>query len=168
MKTGDIVFFKGQGLMFRVLSTLLCLFDSYWRKLKWKPWHTAIAFQFAPEGWYILEARAEGVILKYYEDDWLKEHTRAYTWLDTHPTKEQMQKLLDEYIGKPYDIAIYFWTSLAIILRHFWNHPIPKLFDDRWDCWELDAQGMSDLGKPVISKFDTVLITDLAKAVGIK
>jgi len=49
------------------------------------------------------------------------------------------------HLGKRDDIAIYFWTSLQYILRHYFNRRIPRLLDDRQAlqrraaCWRISA-----------------------------
>ena len=74
-----------------------------------------------------------------------------------------MDQFRCDYIGKPYDVAIYFWTGLAILIRHFFNHPIPKLLNDRFCCWELVQEFSEAMGKPIQSKYDVIIISDLIK-----
>ena len=163
MNRGYIIEFKGKGIIFQVLSALLSIFDSDWRKLKWKPWHLAIAWRRAYDGWYVLEAR-HGVEINYFSDKFLTKNTRSYQWLDEVPTTKKMNKFFEEHIGKSYDVAVYFWTSLAIIIRHYFNHPIPKLLDNRFSCWELVQEFTAAMNKPIVSCYDVVIITDIVKA----
>ena len=162
MNRGDIVEFKQIGFASAVLGRLLKLFEQDWDG--WG-WHLAISWEQAWDGWYILEALVNGVEINYYPNKYLAKNTRQWKWLDNPPTREQQSKFLASHIMKKYDIAIYFWTSLAIIARHYFNHPIPKQFDNRFDCWELTAEAMAEWGKPIVSKYDTIIITDIIRAV---
>ena len=164
MEKGNIIAFKGQGLIFTILSFLLSLFDKDWGRLQGKPWHLAIAWDKAYDGWYILEASGQGVKINYFNNKFLKNMTRNYCWLDRVPTRAEMNKFLKEHIGKKYDVAIYFFTSLAVIIRHYFNRPIPKLLDQRFSCWELVQEFTDAMNDPILSKFDVVIITDIIKA----
>jgi len=163
MKSGNIVAFKGTSNTFKVLSFLLSIFDSDWRKLKWKPWHLGIAWHKTSGGWWVLAAGEDGVGLKFYFSRELEE-VRWYDWLEKPLTQKKLDKFLKGHIGKKYDIATYFWTSLAVIFRHFWNRPIPKLLDDRFSCWELVQEFAEEMGKPIVSKYDVIIIVDIIKA----
>lgn len=165
MKRGDIVCFYGKGLLFRVLSGLLCIFDGYWRSLPRKFWHTAILWREDYGGWFIMEAVASGVKINYFSNNELKERAKVYHWLDARPTHQKMARFLKEHINKRYDVAIYFWTATSIILRHFWNRRIPKLLDDRYDCWELAEAFASFFNKSMMPhEYDTIIISDMVKA----
>ena len=161
MNRGSIIVFKGQGLVYEILSRLLKLFEPQWDR--WG-WHVAIAWEKVFGGWHVLEATKVGVKISFYDSVFLKTKAKGYTWLDKEPPYLEMDKFLQSVVGKKYDVAIYFWSALAIIIRHFFNHPIPKLLDDRFDCWELGAEFLADMGKPIVSKYDTIIISDLVKA----
>jgi len=75
-----------------------------------------------------------------------------------------MGKFLQGHINKKYDVAIYFFTALAIIIRHYFNRPIPKLLDQRYSCWELVQEFSIEMGKPILSRYDVVVIVDIIKA----
>ena len=132
IKVGDIICFKGKGPVFTILSFLLSLCDSGWRKLKWKPWHMSILWQIDTLGCWILEATAPWVIINHYFWEDLKSKTRFYHWLDKEPTRAEMDKFYNGHYEKAYDVVIYFWTSLQYLIRHFFNHRIPRLLDDRF------------------------------------
>lgn len=158
IKRGYIVEFKLRGFAFRVLASLLKFFERDWDK--WG-WHLAIAYEKSGDGWYILEARAGGTEINYYPNFYLKEHTRSYQWLDKEPRKKRMAEFLALYQGKKYDVAIYFWTTLQYLIRHYFNHRIPRLLDDRFTCWELVSEFCEHFGKPIESKYDCPMITDI-------
>jgi len=115
------------------------------------------------DGWYILEAAGQGVEINWYSDKALSEKTRCWDWFDEEPEVSQMETFLQEHIDKRYDVAIYFWTGLAIIIRHYFNRPIPKLLDDRFCCWELAAEFCAEMGKPVVSKYDVIILPELIR-----
>jgi hypothetical protein len=160
---GDIIAFNGTGFIAKLLSGLLGLFDPWWRKLSPKPWHLAIAWEKAYDGWYIFEATASGQKINYYSDKHLSETSRSYSWFDKTPTKKQMAKFLKEHVDKKYDVAIYLWTMIQYIIRHYFNRRIPRLLDDRYTCWELVDEWCNDMGKPIQSKYDCVMISDIMK-----
>ena len=161
IQRGYIIEFKRTGLTSAILGSLLKLFERSWDG--WG-WHLAIAWEQAYDGWNILEATEDGVEINYYSDKYLDENTRAYQWLTKVPSRKAMGEFLKSHINKKYDVAIYFWTALAIIIRHYFNHPIPKLLDDRFDCWELSAEFFAEVGEPIQSKYDVIIITDIIKA----
>jgi len=162
MRPGDLIEFKRGGLVSAVLGGLLKLFERDWDG--WG-WHVAIAWERTYNGWYILEAIGPGVKTNYYSDATLKARTRSYHWLDKEPTVEAMGQFLQTHIDRAYDVAVYFWTGLAIIIRHYFNRPIPKLLDQRFCCWELAAEFFADMGKPIVSKYDVIIITDILRAI---
>ena len=162
MKPGDIVEFKRSGPTSFILGNLLWLFEHWWDK--WG-WHLGIAYR--PDrsgGWYILEATDTGVNVNYYRVEYIEKNTRCHTWLDQIPTPEQFEKFYHDYLGKKYDVAIYFWTALQYLVRHFWNRRIPRLLDDRYTCWELVFEFCDDMGKRITSRYDCPIITDFLKA----
>jgi len=161
IKRGDIIEFKRRGFVSAVLGWLLKRiekdYDGY-------GWHTAIAWQPAPQGWYILEAIQHGVTLNWYTEENIFNHSRVWTWLKEEPDPVVMSSLLPKYLYKKYDVAIYFWTAVAVIFRHYFNRPIPKLLDNRFDCWELIQEFTMDMEDPILSRYDVIIITDLVKA----
>ena len=75
-----------------------------------------------------------------------------------------MREFFDSHINKRYDVAVYFWTALAIIIRHYFNRPIPKLLDNRFSCWELVQEFTTHCGKPVLSRYDVIILPDMLEA----
>lgn len=163
MKTGDIIEFK-RGKFFSVsgiLGNLLMIFDHKWDG--WG-WHVAFAWEKAYLGWYILEATRQGVMINFYSNEYLSKNTRYWEWYLEYPDQEKLDKFANSVMGKKYDIAIYFFTAIAIIVRHYFNRPIPKLLDHRFSCWELVAEGCADFGWPVVSKYDVIILPDLIRS----
>ena len=161
MKKADIIEFKRNGFVSKVLGNLLGLFERDWDKFGW---HVGFAWEKVTGGWYILEATSSGVSANYYHNGYLKKNVRYWEWFIDYPEQEVMGKFAHETVGKKYDVAIYFWTAVAIIARHYFNRPIPKLLDKRFSCWELVAEGCDDFDQPIVSKYDVIILTDLIKA----
>lgn len=161
MKRGYIIEFKRASLSSRLLGGLLKLLEPSWDG--WG-WHLAIAYERSGDGWYVLEATGDGTEINFYLVSYLERYTRNYQWLDKEPSKKKVAAFRAQCIGKKYDVAIYGWTSAAIIFRHYFNHPIPRLLDDRFDCWELIQEFAEFNNDPIVSKYDVVIITDVIKA----
>ena len=156
---GDIVVFKRKGPVSFILGGILKLFEPSWDA--WG-WHVGfVSGHDDDKGWMVCEALAGGVAenpLSLYHD------YKTYRWFETPPEQFRVNQFLFHYQGKPYDIAIYFWTTLAVIFRHYFNRPIPKLLDERFSCWELVQEFTMDMNKPILSRYDVIIITDLMKA----
>jgi hypothetical protein len=164
-KLGDIVEFKRKGFVSFFLGGILKLFDRKWDG--WG-WHLAVVWEVKQEGCYVLESLAGGVEINYYPNEFFTTEPhkcRVYTILTKKPTKKFMSKFLKTHINKKYDVAIYFWTALQYLIRHYFNHRIPRLLDDRYTCWELVFEFLEEAGKPIVSKYDCPMITDFMKAV---
>jgi hypothetical protein len=158
---GYIVEFKRKGFVSWFLGGLLKLFNPSWDMYGW---HLAILWEKSLDGWIILEAVGQGVKINYYSTKFLDRNTRCWKWFDEPPTRAKMNKFFEAHIDKKYDVQVYFWTALAVIIRHYINRPVPKLLDDRFTCWELVQYFSESIGKPIQSKYDVVLITDIIKA----
>lgn len=161
LQRGDIIIFKGKGPVFNILSTILSLFDKEWRQSPWKGWHMAFISDEVGGAYTIGESVSKGIT-----EAWLDEtrDLKVYRWLDKEPSRYKVQKFLLDRAYSRYDIGIYFWTMLFYLVRHYFNHPIPKLLDDRFSCWEGAGEFCAEMGKPVVSKYDTFFITDMLKA----
>jgi hypothetical protein len=164
MKVGDIVLFRGKGFVFSIFNVLLCLLDIFWRKQpKPRYWHMGIAWFQDRYGWYLIEGYAPVVRLHYYSHIEL-EHTKRFSWLGKSPSEKFKRSFEKKYLGKKYDVAIYFWTMLAYLIRHYWNRRIPRLLDNSYTCWELGDAFCDELNKPWQDEFDCVILTDFLKA----
>lgn len=166
LRHGDIILFKGSGPVFWFFSLLLCLLEPGWRKLNWRPWHMAVAWDKTGTGWQCFEGYAPVSRLHTYTEAELRGRCRFYRRLDPEPSYLDSQTFLINHVGKPYDVAVYFFTSLGYLLRHYWGKPIPYFMDNRFSCWELVYHWQDDMGQPLAGKYDFPLITDFLKVVG--
>jgi len=161
LHSGDIICFKGEGIIFKTLSFLLGIFDRQWHELKWKPWHMAIAYHNGKWGWKVIESTGRGVEVNYL----LSEDYRVYTWLDKPPSRKKMEKFVTEHLGKNYDVGCYLLTMLQYLVLHFFNHRLPRILDDQYTCWELVFEFCREMGKPIQSLHNYPIIIDFLKAV---
>jgi len=146
-----------------ILGRLLQIFDPDYDG--WG-WHLSIAYLQGYDGWYILEATADGVELNYYQNDYLFKDTRVYRWFSEPPPLARIWRFIEGHLGCPYDAAIYFWTGLAILLRRI-GIRLPKIIDYKFSCWELAQEFSAVMGKPIIPRYDVVIISDLIKELGV-
>lgn len=158
IKLGDIIEFKGRGTVYGVMSRLIKVFEWWWDR--WG-WHTAFICGKDERGWLICEAVYGGVQVGYLRGEY-----KVHRWFDEPPSQEEVDKYVEEVLGADYDVAIYFWTTLQYLIRHLFNHRIPRLLNDRYTCWELVWWFCRGMGKPIQSIYDCPMITDLLKAVG--
>ena len=153
LKTGDIIIFKGKGLLFEVLGRLL----------KWKRpdydrfgWHTAIVVEHHKgKGWMIAEALAGGV---------------QYSWLDNRCEYRivsiftrriyatELRRVIADGIGCKYDVWAYLGTAWQVLFGG------GRWVNDRYTCWEFVAWVCRKLGKPIQPMGKYPLITDICPA----
>ena len=162
IRPGDIIMFKGNDIGYKLLSPILKLFNPDWDR--WG-WHLAFTCYKLDDEWRICESIGKGVTVSLLD---MSSDFRVYRWFDVAPEPTKIIEFVSKHYGDRYDIAIYFWTALAVIIRHYINHPIPKMLDDNYSCWELVQEFTEYMNKPIISKYDVVLITDIIKVINAK
>jgi hypothetical protein len=81
------------------------------------------------------------------------------------PTEAEWVRFFAAHLGKKYDVALYPWTTLQYFVRHWFNHRIPRLLDDRYTCWELEQEWEEMFNVTWGSKYDCPLITDLLREI---
>ena len=157
IRPGDIIMFKGNDIGYRLLSPILKLFNPKWDR--WG-WHLALTCYKLDDTWRICEAIGDGVTVSKLNMD---SDFRVYRWFDVAPEPTKIIEFVNKHYGDKYDIAVYFFTALAYLLRHYWGHRIPFLFDNRWSCWELTFYFCAMMGKPLAESYDFPMITDFIK-----
>lgn len=145
IQVGDVIVFKGKGLLFEILSRLLKLLEPDWDR--WG-WHLAIAEKEVDGGWILIEALAPRVQEKFHDWKELWERTKAYTWLDSPPSKQKMSKFKELYLGYPYDVTAYIGITFAYL---FWKVTGKsfRMIDTEHLCWETVAAFCRFMGKPL-------------------
>ena len=154
IKVGDIIIFKGEGFAFQFLSRILKIFNPWWDR--WG-WHMAFVSKVNPT--IICESEIQGV----HENPMPQKEYRVYRWLEQPVDQAKVDQFVAEYLGKPYDVVIYFWTTAQYLFRHFWNRSIPRLLDDRYTCWELIFTFADHLGRQISADYDCPMLTDFLK-----
>jgi len=163
ISVGDIIEFKGKGPVYECLSRVIRLFERKWDR--WG-WHVAFVANVTDDGTvYICEALGPGVLVSELSGYSLP--YRVWRWFPNELPQSQVDTFVEDVLGKPYDVAIYGWTALQYLVRHFFNRRIPRLLDDRYTCWELVWYFCREMGQPLQSIYDCPIITDLHKAMGI-
>jgi len=152
---------EGGGPVFKFINFILCLVNKRWRKRLWKPWHISVPVKKTMTGWWVMEGASPKSRIHWYSNEYIARRVRAYHWLDVVPNDETIQSFFASYIGKQYDVQVYWWTALQYLVRHFLNRRIPRLLDDRYTCWELACEWAEANGKPMTSKYDCPMITDI-------
>lgn len=175
IKLGDIIVFKGKGLVYTILGTILKLFERDWDK--WG-WHIGFLSREDPfYGWMVCEATADGV----QENPLNDRECRNYHWLDT-PDQSKINRFVNKHLGEKYDVAVYFFTMIQYLLLrviegfqnrfipwHKFTISFPRILDDRWTCWEVLFWFCRSMGKPIQESLGHTatrypMITDLTKA----
>lgn len=155
----------GGGPVFGFFNALLSILYSRWRKRDWKPWHMSVPIQRVSDGWFVMEGASPRSRIHFYSFEELdKTKVRAYRWLDKKPSDELLSAFMTNYLGKQYDVEIYFWTALQYLVRRFWNRRIPRLLDDKYTCWEFACEWAEANNKPFQSKYDCPFIIDILDA----
>lgn len=159
VKVGDIIAFKGQGVVFILLSFLLGIFEPKWRRRKFKPWHLAIASQPANHGWYIIEAVAGGVREHFLTNQQLAEAS-SYTWLNEPPTNEELERFRTLYLGRPYDVTAYFGVVFSYLIKKYLHFSL-RVVDTEFMCWELVSAFARFMGKPFQPNWEYPVISKI-------
>jgi len=154
---GDIIVFRGEGFLFKVLSGILCLFDSEWRWRDFKGWHVGFISRFWDNHPIICEAVVGGVKENFLETD---RDFKVYQWFD-EPVDPH--GFVNEHLGEKYDILVYPLTAIAYLIRHYLHRPVPRLFDNAWSCWELVYYFCNRMGKPLAESYDFPMISNMVK-----
>ena len=148
--------FKGAGPVFQILSRVLKVFEPRWDRFGWH-----VAFVVTPTT--LCESIGQGVVVSVLSK-YTPEETRCYRWFDEQPKNGDIVRFVGSHLGEPYDIAIYFWTSIAYLVRHWWGRRVPLLFNNSWSCWELLFYFADRMGKPISESYDFPLITTLLRS----
>jgi len=149
-KAGDAILWKGQGLVFQVLSFLLGLIDfkSGWLKRDWKPWHTGYIVRILPDDDIVTsQAVARGVEVVTYPSINDMGDCRIYRWLE-EPDQEKIDKYTDEHNDESYDVLAYLWVFLGGISMIYFHHPF-RVVNGLKMCWENLAEFCRYMGKEI-------------------
>jgi hypothetical protein len=166
IRTGDILVFKRAGPLSFVLGGLLWLVEHlipHAKPYDFWGWHTAIVVENMGHELLVLESIGSGVQYSLVSSSRLGRDIRVYRVLPHAPSVTEMNFAARTFIGKPYDVAVYFWTAAQYLIRHFWNRRIPKLLDGRYTCWELVTEILCCFGVDLVDKYDCPILSDILR-----
>ena len=143
LRAGDILEFKGQGILYRVLSWLLKRLEPNWNG--WG-WHMAFVSRVTEDEIQIMESTGDGCQLNPLPEG---KSFKVYRWFDEPVDQRKLNLFVSSHLGKDYDAGCYFGTALQYLMLHFFNHRVPRLLDNRYTCWELVFEMAREMGKPI-------------------
>lgn len=156
VKLGDIIVFKGDGILYWVLSRILKLFEPQWDV--WG-WHMAFVYQVEGDDIHIAEALAKGVCINPLNGD---RQYRIYRWLDTEPDRYKVIDFVNQHKGDRYDVLCYVWTFIQRLVLKLSKGKIKLgyLKNDDYTCWEWAAFFCEKFGKSWCDELNFPLLTD--------
>ncbi len=147
----NIICWEGDGLLFRILSPILSIFEPTWRKRKFKPWHmTWVYGQYSDGDWKVIEAtfpRVRTMALSVLKQIYGKNY-KNYHWFNLELNKDSAEQFVRSREGAKYDGMVYAWTILQYIVAKYFHKEIPRFLNDSYDCWELVEEICDCFGKP--------------------
>lgn len=159
MLNGDIVVFKRQGFVSGVIGWLIQRFEKDWDG--WG-WHMAIAVEYhKTKGWLIAESIGKGVTLSWL--DCYDRPFKSYNWFNKEISAYKIRRFLADRAGCRYDVSVYIFTLLQYLVLHWFNHPLPRVLDRKYTCWELVFEFCREMGKPIQAPHKYPMITDFMR-----
>jgi hypothetical protein len=164
LEPGDILIFKRnvKDWISRVLSWALQLLEGGWDR--WG-WHTGYVSKVLPDGTIVtVEASiGKGVQTVMYPTLESLGDVRVYRWVD-ELSLDTLENFTEKHVGRQYDLACYFWTSIQRILLQFSDYCIPRILNNKYTCWELVCAMARAMEKPLQPVGRYPLITDMDRA----
>ena len=148
MMVGDKLAFDLNGWFFKMLSSILGMFEPSWRKRKRKPWHLGFASEKVEGGWKVIEAVAGGVKEVFHTTEDLETRAQAYRTFDKPPTKRQLQQFRDLYLDRPYDATAYLGVIIGYFIKKWFRFSF-RIVDQQFMCWETVCAWDRFMGKPI-------------------
>ena len=173
MKPGDIILFRGKGLVFNALSPILALLRPYPEMTfpyvyqrsplskVGRPWHLAFALEWHKRyGWIIGESVARGVTSSYLDKYIINGNIPiVIRWFDKTPRPIKLREFMAMHSDTKYSVLAYAWTTLQVLLPWF-----PRIVTDRITCWQNVFRMCRWCGKPIQELHKFPLITDALEA----
>ena len=163
-KAGDSMAFPlSNNIVEVILSGILSIFDSTWRRRREKPWHMGLIIKVLDEGEVVtMQAIASGVhFVTYNSIDDLSE-CKFYRWLDAID-EDKLHAWAAKHERRRYDVAGYLWTALGAISMFALKYPF-KVVDRNMFCWEVVAEAYRYLGRECQPEEEPVLISRMINA----
>jgi len=159
IRPGDIVEFKGSGLVFNLLSPVIKLCFRDWNR--WG-WHLAIVSHKLNGDWMIFEELGTGAQISKLSNTPI-ENLRFYRWFDVEPDYNHIIDFEETYQGEAYDVQLYFWTAIQYFAMRLFHRRVNKILNHRWTCWELVCEFCGKMGKPLVPLMVCPILPDLLR-----
>jgi hypothetical protein len=160
IEVGTQVLFDGDGILFKILSTILGWVEPDYRKLNPKPWHVGVISRYdVGKGWMVLEATGKGVQennLNLYDSRFYK----LYNWFNYPVDPIKRNLFLSEHMFCPYDGLAYVWVTGAVLLSKVGIN-LGRWKNNSFMCWELLEEFDEEMGKPLCKENRTITIVDI-------
>ena len=154
---GDAITWKGNGIVFEVLSRMLAVIDnkSHWDRYCW---HTGYIVRLLPDGEVVTsQAVAKGVEAVTYPSVTDMGECRIYRWLD-NPDQERIDEYTAKHNGESYDALVYIWVFLGGISMIYFRHPF-RVTNRLKMCWENLSEFCRYMGKELQPEEEPCLLT---------
>ena len=159
IRSGDILVWKGSGLIYFVLSRLIKWFKEPSFDL-WG-WHTVPMI----DNIQFLDAQFPKVRIESLTNPkYLKRPFRAYRIFEESPASIRVIRFVQDKVGCWYDFLAYFLTALAVLLRPRFD--IPRILDRKMTCWELTWEFADEMGFDITDDYCYPFLTDLLRLCG--
>jgi len=163
-RIGAIVVFDGDGVVWKVLSTILGWFYPEYNRFCPKPWHVGFISRLDTQrGWVVAEATGQGVqenYLSHYDQRYYK----LYDWFGYSLLRVEVEKFLSWRIGCHYDKLAYVWVTVACLANKLLGINIGRWRNDSYMCWELVEEFVGCMGKPFVKNNRTITIVDIMRS----
>ncbi len=134
-RAGDSIAWEKGGAVANVLGAILSLFDSSYRKRKWKAWHVGYIVKILDTGEVISsQAIASGVhTVTYQSIDDLSE-CKFYRWL-SNIDQDRIEDYTETHEREKYDFIGYVWNAIGNFSMYVLKYPF-RVVDNAKFCWE--------------------------------
>ncbi len=161
-KPGDVLVFRGGGILYEVLSRLIKRFKepNYDRF----GWHMSPIIKVQHSPYFLvtyIDAQFPRLKLAIVKPD---DQVRCYRVLKRPPTKAKVQVVIDRLVGRPYDFLVHIWTFFAFLLRP--KVDVPRIINRFYDCWEATFEALDEWGVDVTHVYHYPWLTDFLHFVG--
>jgi hypothetical protein len=147
-QAGDSIAWEKGGAVAGILGFVLSLFDSSYRKRKWKAWHTGYIVKILPDGEVVTsQAIGSGVhTVTYSSIDDLAE-CKFYRWL-SGPNQDRIEDYTGAHEREKYDVIGYLWDALGNFSMYVFHYTF-RVVDNQKFCWEHVSEFNRYMGREI-------------------
>lgn len=158
-RAGDIIVWKGDGLIYQVLSWLIkSLKEHDWDRWGWHTTPMISSQRFVDALFPKIK------ISKLTDARYLNRECRVYRIFECPPVQSKINKFVKDKVGCPYDFLAYPLTALALLLRP--RVDIPRIINKRFHCWETTWEFADECGCDITDDYHYPFLTDLLRLCG--